>query len=314
MSIFEKIARWHQHLMQINVENWPVARFMRKIGKEPTMAYKSILMVWDGRDDSLPALNAAIDLTAKNNGHLDVLCVGINYLQPGMYYSEASTYVSNDDFKNTCAAADSFKTSAEKVLKKSDVNWSCQTAVTAMNGLSTVIKNAAWFSDLVILPQPYGHSGKEKSVNTFEAALFQGNSPVLVYPLQETQDMGKKIVVAWNETAESLNAARAALPYLQEAEVVDIAIIDPDTHDPDHADPGTDLSKLLARHDVNVKVSILPRSVPRVSDVLRQRATEIGAGLIVMGAYGHSRLRESILGGATRNMLENVKVPVLMAH
>ena len=74
------------------------------------------------------------------------------------------------------------------------------------------------------------------------------------------------------------------------------------------------LCQMLVRHGVKAEVSVLARSLPRVSDVLARHVTDVDAGLMVMGAYGHSRFREAILGGATRNMLEKATVPVLMAH
>ena len=95
---------------------------------------------------------------------------------------------------------------------------------------------------------------------------------------------------------------------------VDVAIIDPPTHGPDRSDPGGQLSQMLVRHGVRAQVSVLAKTMPRVSDILCRHCGDKNADLLVMGAYGHSRFRESILGGATRNMLENSEVPVLLAH
>ena len=74
------------------------------------------------------------------------------------------------------------------------------------------------------------------------------------------------------------------------------------------------MSVFLARHGVKAEIDVMAKSLPRVSDVLLRHASDKNADLIVMGAYGHSRFRESILGGATRNTLQMAKVPVLMAH
>ena len=71
---------------------------------------------------------------------------------------------------------------------------------------------------------------------------------------------------------------------------------------------------MLVRHGVKAEITVLAKTMPRVSDVLLRHARDMNADMIVMGAYGHSRFREAILGGATRNMLENAKIPVLMAH
>jgi nucleotide-binding universal stress UspA family protein len=107
---------------------------------------------------------------------------------------------------------------------------------------------------------------------------------------------------------------RAALPILKESEVVNIAIINPPTHAPDRSDPGGALSQMLSRHGVHAEVAVLAKSLPRISDVIARHVSDQNADLLVMGAYGHSRFRESILGGATRNMLKMAETPVLMAH
>jgi nucleotide-binding universal stress UspA family protein len=129
-----------------------------------------------------------------------------------------------------------------------------------------------------------------------------------------TAEIGKRVVIAWNQSAEALIAIRTALPILQAADTVNISIIDPPQHGPDRSDPGGALSQYLSRHGVKTEISVLAKTMPRISDILCRHVQDIGADMVVMGAYGHSRFREAILGGATRNMLENTEVPVLMAH
>jgi nucleotide-binding universal stress UspA family protein len=91
-------------------------------------------------------------------------------------------------------------------------------------------------------------------------------------------------------------------------------VIDPPTHGQDRSDPGGPLSQMLSRHGVHCEIDVLSKTMPRVSDILNRHVTDVDADMVVMGAYGHSRLREAILGGATRYMLEQAKVPVFMAH
>lgn len=173
----------------------------------------------------------------------------------------------------------------------------------------------ARFCDLVVLPKPYGKAGGPAAEAILEAALFEGHAPVLVLPEGFTgTNFGKRVVMAWNQSDEALMAARAALPLLKAASEVDITIIDPPTHGPERSDPGGMLSQYLARHGVHAEVSVLAKTLPRTSEVLSRHARDENADLIVMGAYGHSRFREAILGGATRNMLEMADIPVFMAH
>ena len=109
-------------------------------------------------------------------------------------------------------------------------------------------------------------------------------------------------------------AVRAAMPFLQAADSVRVVVIDPPTHGPNRSDPGGLLSQFLSRHGVRVEIDVLSKTLPRVSDVLMRHVKDTEADMVVMGAYGHSRFREAILGGATRNMLEQADIPVLMAH
>lgn len=91
-------------------------------------------------------------------------------------------------------------------------------------------------------------------------------------------------------------------------------MIDPAPHGPERSDPGGPLCQFLVRHGVKAEVTVLARSRPRIADVLAQHAMDIGADMMVMGACGHSRLREAVLGGATRDVLEHTTIQVLMAH
>ena len=111
-----------------------------------------------------------------------------------------------------------------------------------------------------------------------------------------------------------MTAVRRAMPFLTAADSVEITVIDPSPHGPERSDPGGALCQMLTRHGVKAEIAVLARTMPQISDILNRRATEIGADMVVMGAYGHSRFREAILGGTTRDMLEHAEVPVFLAH
>jgi nucleotide-binding universal stress UspA family protein len=148
-----------------------------------------------------------------------------------------------------------------------------------------------------------------------EAALFDGAAPVLLLAgtlLPET--LGKRVVIAWNQGREAMAAVRRALPLLRKADLVNIVVVDPPAYGPERSDPGGALCQMLVRHGVKAEVSVLARTMPRVSDVLVRHVRDQNADILVMGAYGHSRFREAILGGATRDMLELAQVPVFLAH
>ena len=121
-------------------------------------------------------------------------------------------------------------------------------------------------------------------------------------------------MIGWNESGEAINAIRAAMPLITGADAVHVVVIDPPQHGPNRSDPGGQVSQYLARHGAKVEIDVLSKTLPRVSDVLLRHADDMKADMLVMGAYGHSRFREAVFGGATRDMLEQTDLPVFMAH
>lgn len=279
------------------------------------MAYKSLLTVVTDTKVAKHALEKAIAITRAEDAHLDVLCVGVDRTQTGYYYAGASAVFQQDVIERAKEDAAEVEAFATGLLKNSNVKWSVDTAVAQMAGLGRLVAHRARFSDLVVLPRPYGKDCGQEQEIIVESALFEGHVPTLVVPPKAEATAGaNRIIVAWNESSESMSAVRAALPALIAADSVSIVVIDPPQHGPDRSDPGGALSQMLVRHGVKAEITVLAKTMPRVSDVLLRHARDIDADMVVMGAYGHSRFREAILGGATRNMLENASVPILMAH
>lgn len=279
------------------------------------MAYKSLLTVVTDTKIAKPALEKAIAIAAAEDAHLDVLCVGVDRTQTGYYYAGASAVFQQDVIEKAKEEAVEAEAFAKGMLENSIVKWSTDRAVAQMAGLGRLVGYRARFNDLVVLPRPYGKGcGPEQEI-IVESSLFEGHVPTLVVPPKaKLSAEAKHIIVAWNESSESMSAVRVALPALIKADSVNIVVIDPPQHGPDRSDPGGALSQMLVRHGVKAEITVLAKTMPRVSDVLLRHARDLDADMVVMGAYGHSRFREAILGGATRNMLENATVPILMAH
>ena len=283
------------------------------------MAYKTILTVMSGTDgtagNDLRALEAAVTLARREDAHLDVLALGIDQTQIGYFYAGASAMIYQETMDRAQADARAVETTVRTRLGREDIRWAVDTAVAQIGGMAGLIAQRARFADLTVLARPYGEGRGPADEAALEAALFEGKTPVLVMPAGDIEPpRGDRIVVAWNQSSEALSAVRAALPMLRRASMVNITIIDPPAHGPERSDPGGLLSQWLTRHGVRTEVSVLARTMPRVSDVLARHIRDSAADMLVMGAYGHSRFREAILGGATRNMLEQAEVPVLMAH
>ncbi|WP_074257758.1 universal stress protein [Vannielia litorea] len=261
------------------------------------------------------ALAHAEALADSFDAHLEVVAIGCDRTQIGYYYAGATAVVQQETYEEAKRTALDIETSAREHLKTSPLRWSVETAVGQMAGLAGLVAARARFADLVVMPAPYGKGrGTEFEIAT-EAALFDAHAPVMVVPQGDAASVRpNRAVVAWNQSPEALAAIRRAMPLLAGADLVSIAIIDPPRHGPERSDPGGALSQMLTRHGLRCEISVLSRTMPRISDVLERHVGDTGADLLVMGAYGHSRFREAILGGATRDLLEKPPVPVFMAR
>ncbi|WP_417259668.1 universal stress protein [Celeribacter sp.] len=279
------------------------------------MPFKTVTTVVCSMEADSHALDAAVNLARREDAHLEVLCLGLDRTQPGFYYAGTNALALQDNLQQAQAESKSIDDAVKDRLSAEDIAWSSNPITAQMAGLTPQLAHFLRFSDIVVLPRPYGAGRGHEHEEILEAALFSGHVPVLVIPDEATlPETIQRVVVAWNESAEALGTIRAALPILQKADLVDITVVDPPRHGPDRSDPGGSLCQMLVRHGVRAEVSVLAKTMPRVSDVLMRQLTDKDADMLVMGAYGHSRFRESILGGATRHMLELAEVPVLMSH
>ncbi|MFC7705804.1 universal stress protein [Plastorhodobacter daqingensis] len=279
------------------------------------MAYKTLLSVLTQPREVETTLAAAATVAQKMDAHLDVFCLGLDRTQIGYYYAGASAMIYQETLAQAQEDAEALQTAARSWLNKQNLRWSVEPAVAQIGSLTPLVGLRARFADLVVLPKPYGKDKGLDAEAAIEAALFAGQAPVLVVPEKGIDpNFGRRIVAAWNQSNESLVAIRRALPLLKAADLVNIAIIDPPQHGPERSDPGGALCQMLARHGVRTEVSVLARTMPRISDVICRHIRDQNADMAVMGAYGHSRFREAILGGTTRHMLELADVPVFMAH
>jgi nucleotide-binding universal stress UspA family protein len=139
--------------------------------------------------------------------------------------------------------------------------------------------------------------------------------PVIVLPPRAKVSQVRRVLVGWNAEREAVRAVADALPLLVRAEVVEVLVVDPESHRAAHGqEPGADIARYLARHGVHVEVRRLSSGSDDVGHLLLSHAADFGADLVVMGAYGHSHLNEWIFGGVTRTALREAGLPVLMSR
>lgn len=279
------------------------------------MTYNSLFSVITDENLAEGVLNHAMEMAKAHDAHLDVLCLGVDRSQTGYYYAGASAVVLQETITRAHEESEAIEKRVAKMLDGSGLRWASETGVAQLADLGRHVASRARFSDLVVLAQPYGDGHGAELEPVTESALFEAHTPALIVPDNaKPAPAPQRIMIGWNESPEALIAVRAALPMLIQADVAHVVVIDPPTHGPNRSDPGGMLSQYLARHHVKVEIDVLSKTLPRVSDVMMRHAADMDADMVVMGAYGHSRFREAVFGGATRYMLEQAKLPVFMAH
>lgn len=287
------------------------------------MTYKSLLTVVTAADTQasgapgpqIAALRAAIDMARVEDAHLDVVALGVDRTQVGYFYAGASGAIYREMIERAEAEAATAAEAARAILAPEDIRWAVHPEVGQSGAVNAIVARHARFADLALLRPPYGAARGPEEEAILEAILFDGECPTIVVPEgSDAAPRTDRVVVAWNESAEALAAVRRALPILQRARKVEIVVIDPRPSGPEMPDPGVNLSQMLARHGIGCDITLLPRSLPSVAEVLARHLRDHEADMLVMGAYGHSRFREAILGGATRSFLRDAPVPVFMMH
>ncbi len=275
------------------------------------MSYRSILTYVDASSSSKSGLESAIGITRQFDAHLTVMAMGYNPNVPVYAYGEVATSVVADFFERASKDSSDNLATAEAAIKAAGILGDAVPKVCLHGTLAREIGEHAQFADLIVMSPPYEKDAPRTAGDAFEGALLDGNAAVLVCPPGATEIATDNILIAWNGTREALRAIRRALPFLKQANAVEILMI---RSVKSESDPGERLAVMLSRHGVSAEIQIQPPASDSISAILQRRAEEMGAGLLVMGGYGHSRFREYFIGGVTRDVLSETRTPVLLAH
>ena len=177
-----------------------------------------------------------------------------------------------------------------------------------------LVAQLARLADLTVVPHPDAGLGAGREISSSDAlhaVLFDSGRPVLIAPPLPPATVGTRVCLAWNGTAESAAGVLAALPWLARAQAVRVLYAEEYQR---RGPPAFELAAYLAHHGVRAEVAQFRPLEREVGRGLLAAAREFGADLLAMGAYSHSRLRQLILGGVTRHVLEHATVPVLMSR
>lgn len=168
----------------------------------------------------------------------------------------------------------------------------------------------AMHADISVMLTPHSDLG----VDVFEGALFRSGRPIVLVPRSWRGDtLGENVLIAWKPTREAARAVADAAPFINDAKNVTILTVDA-VPDSDGQAPGRDIATHLARDGAHVEVRNADGQGRFAETTIVDEARAMGADLIVMGGYGHGRLREFVLGGVTRSLSRDCPIPILMAH
>lgn len=284
------------------------------------MSLKEILVHLDTTPRSVVRLAVAAGLAAKHGAHLVGLGIAdvpsadqfrgnVMALLPGS--PEQMVQTMREQFGSTLVPVE---TAFRECVRQSGLSGEWRLAE---GNPAAVMAVQARCADLAVMGQPNRYEAHDSSVDAMIAsALMQAGRPVLMVPFAgEFSTVGQRVLVAWNASREAARAVHDALPLLVRADLVTVLVINPRPGMIGHGDvPAADIAAHLARH--NVKAEATHTVATDISDgaALLSYAADIGADLIVAGAYGHSRVREMVFGGVTHTMLTEMTAPVLLSH
>jgi nucleotide-binding universal stress UspA family protein len=202
----------------------------------------------------------------------------------------------------------------EAAVRKAGVAGETRTLDATFGGAPTLFAQIARRFDLSVVGQAQRDQGATDTL-MIEGALFESGRPLVVVPYIQKRGLTlDRVLVCWDGSRTAARAVGDAMPFLERAKAVELVMVAEERKDSDDETGGAHMSQHLARHGVKANIKRMPKGDISIQDVLLSYAADSGADFMVMGGYGHSRLREFILGGVTRGILDEMTVPVLMSH
>jgi nucleotide-binding universal stress UspA family protein len=259
-----------------------------------------------------PAARYAISLAAAVGAHL----TGIALAYEPEVLAAASGPAARRFLRLRDEAEQAAAAAADQLEKDADaagVSAAARALTTTLSAAYGLFGSIARRFDLSVVAQGTPDNAISET-RVIEGALFESGRPVIVVPyIHQAGFTLDRVMACWDGSRAAARAVADAMPLLSRATSVDLVMVEEDRAKSDEM-PGADMAQHLARHGLKVALVRIPRGDLEVEEALLNHAADTAADLIVMGGYGHSRMREFILGGVTRGMLESMTVPTLMSH
>jgi nucleotide-binding universal stress UspA family protein len=273
------------------------------------MAFLDIMAMLLDPEEEEPVIAAASALAAAGGGHANALLFEIEaeaYEAPVYIRSELRKEISSRAHRGFLAAEEKFKAR----LAREGRRWTIESMATAAHHIAERAAGAARCREISVLGGPL--TGLKRRM--FEGVLFGSGRPLIVMPQDwKKQQLGRSIVIGWNDTREAARALAAAMPLLEGAQRVTIVTVLESERV--HGDsPAEALAAHLARCGFSAGACTVGRGEGEVDALLMQECARLDADLFVMGGYGRARLQEIVFGGVTRTLTGAPPLPLFMAH
>jgi nucleotide-binding universal stress UspA family protein len=260
-----------------------------------------------------PAGDYAISVAEAFDAHVLGIAVSYEPVIPGTVMGGIPPEIIESQRSESNKKASTAVSRFEQAVKRTGVAGETRTISASISGAADQIGRMGRRFDLVIVGQPERQKSLPDEV-VDEGVLFESGRPVIFVPYIQKGGMKlDRIMVCWDGSRAAARAVADAMPFLKKAKQVEVVIVADKAGKKDEV-PGADLGQHLARHGLKVEVKRITSPDIDVPSTILSYAADSSADMIVMGGYGHSRLREFVLGGATRGLLEAMTVPVLMSH
>jgi nucleotide-binding universal stress UspA family protein len=279
------------------------------------MKYKNILLHLDNSSGCRNRLETAFGLAQKYGASLTGMLVVPTYIVPSYIEAQISVDVMTDVTEKALARARETVSGYQQLADKAGVTLQAEVVE---GEIIPILREHSKYADLLILGQDHPEDPDNHSYGLADVLLFDGACACLIVPHSgKLATPGTRVLLTWNASRESAHALREAMPLLTSADDVVVLSSEPDDGNDTMADGhphAQALMKLLNSHGINAISSGFGDTDLDASETIMGQAADMNADLIVMGAYGHSRLREIILGGVTRDLLKLAPTCLLLAH
>lgn len=270
---------------------------------------KSILLHIDGDKCMEARMQVALDIARATDAHITCLqAVSFEVFAPGDFYGSAMAAA----LPKIKEAAEELRAKIEEDLSNEDVSWEWN----FLYGMAEhrLLEQSPLHDLIIVGPNDVGEEGRGPSAMVGHLAL-KAPVPVLVVPGDtKSLDLTSPVLIAWNGSSEACVALRAAVPLLTRSAKVYLASVAEPSGKQRLQFPALEAARYLSRHDIDAEIVEIPRGDAKISETLFSAAQMRECSMMVMGAYGHSRLAEMLLGGVTRRSLTDPQLPIFLAH